>query len=198
MTRAYLLSASLVLVWTSGCFASPPPGLQNCSSAAAPDQRQRCDEAAFRQAGKSITTLLEGGWQLVKTKDPAGGADAVSVMHTVDSSRSDVGLAGLSLQCGPAGIEVVMIILDRLPRAPRPAVMLTAGNKQTEFEATVIQGGEALLLPESASNQAAGEWQNIKELSVEIATKPTPIRGAIPLGGLSAALGRLLQNCPAR
>lgn len=200
MTRANALCAFLfVLVSTgSGWPASPPLRLQNCSSTAAPDQRQWCDEEAFRQTAKSSTTPLEGGWQLVTTKDPAGGADAVSVMHVVDSVKSDLALAGLSLQCGRGGIEVVLIILDRLPRATRPSVILTAGSKRSEFEASVVQGGEALLLPESASNLAAQEWQSVKELLVEIEATPRPIRGAIPIGGLSVALRHLSQNCPAR
>ncbi len=200
MTRANALCALFLVILTgAGWPASPPARQQSCSDSALDQrQRQRCDEEAFRQAAKSITTPLDGGWQLVKTRDPAGGAEAVSVMHVVDSSKSDFALAGLSLQCGHSGVEVVLIILDRLPRVARPTVVFTAGTKQSEFEASVVQGGEALLLPETASKLADGEWQSTNELSVDIETKSASIRGRIPIGGLSAALRHLSQNCPAQ
>jgi hypothetical protein len=119
-------------------------------------------------------------------------------MHVADTRKSDVGFAGLSLQCGSGGIEVVLIVLGALPRMTKQGVVLTAGNHRSELEATVFQGGEALRLPPTASNLATGEWQSATELSVEIQTKPAPIRGAVPLGGLSTALRHLSQNCAAR
>ena len=135
---------------------------------------------------------------MVETRDPGGGADAISVMHVADTAKSDSGLAGLSLQCARGSIEVVLIVLDPLPRTTRPPVTLTAGSSRAELRASVIQRGETLLLPQAASNLAAGVWQKVSELSVEIDTKPAPIRGAVPLGGLSTALSYLSQNCPAR
>lgn len=162
-------------------------------------QQRRCDEEAFQQVQtRSQTTQLEGGWRLVKTRDPRGSADAVSVMHVVDTGKSDASLAGLSLQCGQDGIEVVLIVLEPLSRATRPAVVLSAGNKRTEFEAYVVQTGKALLLPRAASDLAAGEWQNSTELTVEIETKPAPIRGTVPISGLSTAIQLLSENCATR
>jgi hypothetical protein len=181
MMRASALSGFLLLSLIGRGGAEPAPGFLNCSSGVSPDLRQRCDEEAVRQAEKSRTTQLDEGWRLVRSWDPGGGADAVSVMHAVDTRRSDVGLAGLSLQCGRGGIEVVLIVLEALPRTTRPAVVLTAGTKRSEFEASVVQGGQ---------------WQSATELSVEIDTKPAPIRGAIPIRGLAAALRNLSQNCP--
>jgi hypothetical protein len=77
-------------------------------------------------------------------------------------------------------------------------VTLTTGEKRAEFEASVIQGGAALLLPAEASKLAASDWQNANELSVEIGTTPTAIRGAVPITGLGAALRYLSQDCRAR
>jgi hypothetical protein len=171
----------------------------NCASSVSPEQRQRCDDEAFRQIETgSQSTQLEGGWRLVKSRNPDGGADAISAMHVVDSAKSDARLAGLSLQCGRDGIEIVLIVLEPLLRSMRPNVVLITGEKRAEFEASVIQGGAALLLPADASRLAASDWQGATELSVEIATKPTAIRGAVPIGGLSTALRYLSQNCPAR
>jgi hypothetical protein len=200
MRRANVLSAFFLLLWTtSGWPASPFPGLTSCSSGAGADQRQRCDDEAFKEVQTlSQSTQLDGGWRLVKSRNPGGGADAVSVMHAVDSAKSDIGLAGLSFQCGRHGVEMVLILLEPLPRSGRPVVILSAGSKQTEFEASVLQTGEALLLPQTASTLAIGEWQSTPELSVQINIKPGPIRGAVPIAGLSNALRYLSQNCPAR
>ena len=200
MKRVTLLCAALLVVADGSSRAEPPrPGMLNCASSVSPEQRQRCDEEAFRQVETgSQSTQLEGGWRLVKSRNPDGGADAISVMHVVDSAKSDARLAGLSLQCGRNGIEIVLIVLERQSRSTRPNVVLITGEKQAEFEASVIQGGAALLLPADASKLAAGEWQGATELSVEIATKPTAIRGTVPIGGLSAALRYLSQNCPAQ
>ena len=200
MKRVTLLCAALLVVADGSGRAEPPrPGMLNCASSVSPEQRQRCDEEAFRQVETgSQSTQLEGGWRLVKSRNPDGGADAISAMHVVDSAKSDARLAGLSLQCGRNGIEIVLIVLERLSRSTRPNVVLITGEKQAEFEASVIQGGAALLLPADASKLAASDWQDATELSVEIATKPTAIRGAVPIGGLSAALRYLSQNCPAQ
>ena len=200
MRRANVLSAYFLLLWTtSGWPASPFAGLTNCSSGVGADQRQRCDDEAFKEVQtRSQSTQLDGGWRLVKSRNPGGGADAVAVMHAVDAAKSDIGLAGLSFQCGRHGVEMVLILLEPLPRSARPVVILSAGSKQTEFEASVLQTGEALLLPQTASTLAIGEWQSTPELSVQINIKPGPIRGAVPIAGLSNALRYLSQNCPAR
>ena len=49
--------------------------------------------------------------------------------------------------------------------------------------------------PPSAANLAAGEWQNAAELGIEIATEPAPIKGTMPIRGLSGALRALSPYC---
>lgn len=195
-----VLCVGLLVLTDRSSRAEPPrPGVLNCASGVSAEQRRRCDEEAFRQVQSgSQSTQLEGGWRLVKSKNPDGGADAISVMHVVDSAKSDTRLAGLNLQCGQDGIEVVFIVLEPLSRATRPNVTLIAGEKRTEFQASVIQGGLALLLPADAAKLATIDWQNANELSVEIGAPPTAIRGAVPIAGLATALGYLQRNCHAR
>lgn len=197
------LLSTLALLFLLSAWTDPSrgdsalPGLRNCGPGASPDQRQKCDDAASDQVkSRSRTTILDGGWRLVKTRDPGGGTEATSVMHAIDITKSDIDLAGLSLQCGRAGIEIVLIVLDSFPRSARPAVILTAGNNRTEFEASVIQHGEALLLPQAASDLAAADWQKEAELSIQIEAKPNPIRGIVPISGLSGAFRALSANCP--
>lgn len=178
----------------------PARGLRDCVTGLGAEQQQECDREISKQVGGgSNITPLNGGWQLVKTRNLSGGPDAVSVMHVADTKKSDVGLAGLSLQCGRKGIEVVLITLERMSRSDRPKVALSSGTgPMVQLEASVVQAGDALLLPENASELATGDWQRATELSVEIGSKPTPIRGMVPIGGLAAAYRMLTQSCPAR
>src|SRR5262245_40626327 len=106
-----LLCAAMPVASAGYVRAEPPvPGMLDCKSGVSPERRQRCDEEAFRQVETgSQSTQLEGGWRLVKSRNPEGGADAISVMHVVDSAKSDARLAGLSLRCGRDGVEVVLI-----------------------------------------------------------------------------------------
>jgi hypothetical protein len=200
MKHLSLLSGIILLLLMGSARTEPArPGLQNCVAGVNSGQQKRCDEEASEQAkAQSGTTQLDGGWRLVRTKDPRGGADAIAVMHVVDSAKSDLALVGLSLRCGQGGVEVVLIVLEPLLRASHPTVILTTRSNRAEFEASVIQNGEAVLLPQAAASLAAGDWQQAAELTIEIATKPNPIRGIVPLGGLSAALHSLIPNCAVR
>jgi hypothetical protein len=176
-----------------------PAGMQDCSAISNSRDKQRCEET-FSQSVKasSRTAELDSGWRLVRTPNPQGGAEAISIMHVSDTSKSDFALAGLTLRCGGSGIEPLLIVLEPLPGDSHPPVIVKAGSTQSQFEASAIQGGQALLLPQVASNLAAGQWQNANELSVEIAIKPVPIRGVVPIAGLSKALHILAQNCASR
>ena len=178
---------------------SPSSTLQSCVYGLSAEQRQRCDEAVSNQSKFSGQTVpLEGGWRLVRTKNPGGTTETISVMHVADTAKSDIGLAGLSLRCGLGSFEVILITLEPLPRASRPNVILTVGSVRNQFQASVAQSGEQLVLPQAASGLATGEWQSGTELSVEIETQPNPIRGIVPIGGLSAALRLLSPLCAAR
>ncbi|MBR0903899.1 hypothetical protein [Bradyrhizobium liaoningense] len=199
MVHSFLLCTGLLMTTATGRAESVRLGNPNCGSGISAEQRRRCDEDAFKQIESgSQSTQLEGGWRLVKSKNPDGGADAISVMHVVDSAKSDVRLAGLSLQCGNGGIEVVLIIIEPLSRSARPNVALIAGEKRADLQASVIQGGVALLLPAEASKLAARDWQHATELAVEIGAQPSAIRGAVPMTGLATALGYLSRYCYAR
>lgn len=170
--------------------------LQNCVPGAGAGQIESCDEEASRLANaRTHTTMLGDGWRLAKTRDASSSAEIVSIMHVADISKSDLNLAGLSLRCGQDGLQAILILLEPLPRNSHPFVIVKTDAKRSEFEATVTQGGEALLLPGLASTLAKGAWQTASELSIEIAARPNPIRGTVPIRGLAAALSSLPQNC---
>jgi hypothetical protein len=189
----------LLLLVDAGRTDTAGQGMRRCTSGVSPEQSRICDEEALKQAETgSQTTQLDGGWRLVKTRNPNGGASAVSVMHLADTSRSDFAMAGFSLQCGQKDIEVALVLLEPLPRRTRPAVVITSGTRRWEFEASVTQAGQALVLPQTASALAAGEWQKASELSLQIETNPTPIKGVVSIDGLSSAWRSLSPHCAAK
>ena len=169
---------------------------QNCVPGVTPEARKRCDEAVANQLkATSQTSILDGGWRLVKTRDFNSGLETVSVMRTVDMSRSAPNFAGVSLRCSPTGIQVVLIVLSALPRTSQPTVTVTAGPDRSEFQASVIQRGDALLLPDAASKLAVGSWQKASELAIEINGESNSMRGIVPIGELSAAVRSLSAYC---
>ncbi|UFW51621.1 MULTISPECIES: hypothetical protein [Bradyrhizobium] len=197
MFRALFLVVAIALPCSASADSTRLP--QSCVPGADPEQRQRCDDAVSRQLNSSSqSTPLDGGWRLVKTRNPNGGADIVAIMRTADTTRSDLNLAGLSLRCAEFGTEVMLTLLEQQPRASHPKVTLAAGSDRVQLEASVNQSAESIVLPPSASALAAGPWQTFPELTVEIATTPTPTRGTIPLAGLANAMRALRSSCALR
>ena len=93
------------------------------------------------------------GWHLVRTANPRGGPDAVSISHTADISRSDLDLAGLMLRCGEKSVEVVIVVVTPLSPRARPDVTISADHKEWRFVAQAVSPG-ALLLPAEATSLA--------------------------------------------
>jgi hypothetical protein len=144
----------------------------------------------------SQSTTLTGGWRLVKSRDPNGGGQIVSIMHAVDMTKSDFGLAGLSLRCGAIGLEAILILLDRVPSTPPPAVTLQAGETKARIDASVLQDGRTILLPFGATTVSNAAKKGATEVSVTIETQPQSIAGVVPITGLLSALNSLSVYCP--
>jgi hypothetical protein len=180
--------------------------LESCRAIADSATRLRCFENATSNlagpkrppvaaAPPTVSTSM-GGWRLVRTPNPTGGKDAVSIMHTPDLLRSDPDLAGLMIRCGDAGNEVVMVLISPFPPRAHPQVAIGEPGAGTRFEAKVSPPGVFILLPNEAIALASGPWQSLAELPVEIIADGTAIRGVFPLQGLSAALKTLTASCP--
>jgi hypothetical protein len=169
----------------------------DCVGKLTPTELKRCaDVLTSKVESGSQASSLPGGWRLVKTHDPRGGPDAVSVLHAADIGNSDPSFAGLTFRCGQYGIETVLIVLEPLARGSHYPVRVKSGTTETQIEATAEQGGEVLLLSPNTTALAFGPWQSAAEVSVDIAG-PSPIHGSVPTGGLSGALQALSQSCPA-
>lgn len=138
----------------------------------------------------------EGGWRLMRAPNPHGGPDAVSIVHTVDISRSDVDLAGLMLRCAPGGIEVLVVVLDPRPPSSKPLVKIRVAGMEEKFEARSVPPFTALLLPSEAAALFKGLGRTSDEVAIEIEAEPSPVKGTVSLAGLGTALGELRASCP--
>jgi hypothetical protein len=137
-----------------------------------------------------------GEWHLVHTRNPQGGADAVSIMHTADTSKSDLDLAGLMIRCAKGSVEVVIVLIRPLPFRARPPVEFGDSGNEASFEGTVIPPGTAILLPREATALASGKWQALSELMIRVEDGKNTIRGVVALSGLASAFKTLLASCP--
>jgi hypothetical protein len=185
---------------------SPPnANFERCRAITDEATRLRCFENATRgNATNSISrslALKAGTWRLVRTPNPAGGPDAVSIIQIADTAKSDLDLAGLALRCRDGGFEVIVVLVGTLSARAHPKVAIDAAGTTVDFIATTVPPGASLLLPPAASALASGPWTAIGELGVRIETEQTDgtvglIRGVIPVVGLREALPSLLASCP--
>jgi hypothetical protein len=137
-----------------------------------------------------------GEWRWVRTPDPRGGPDAISIMHTADLSRSDADLAGLMLRCAQDGIEALVIVVAPLPPRAHARIRFGSPDKQQFFDAEVVPPFTALRLPrEAPSIVAALDASGANALAIVVDSEDGPIRGTVALAGLRPALERLSANC---
>ena len=138
---------------------------------------------AVTAAAEQSPAELTGGWRLVRTPNPRGGPDAVSVMHTADTSRSDLNLAGLMIRCKDGRSELAIVLLNAFPLRARPRVVFGNPGPETQFEATIGPPGTAVVLPGDPKviigrAQSAGD-----ELFIRVIEGPTTVSGVVPLAG---------------
>jgi hypothetical protein len=139
-----------------------------------------------------------GDWHLLRSANPQGGPDAVSMIHTADTGRSDLELAGLMLRCGEKGVDLVVVVVTPFPPPARPSVMIGANGKEWRFDASIVSPGAELLLPMEAMSLARGTWQSARELTIKVSSPEQSFGGVIPIDGLADALSTLVTKCPAR
>jgi hypothetical protein len=160
--------------------------------------RLRCYERAAGQGEGPVDRQEVGPWHLVRTPNPGGGPDAVSITRTPVFAKSDANFAGVMLRCSKDDFEVLAMVIEPMPPHARPRVWLKAGRNEHRFEGTVLPPGVTVLLPADAATLATGPWQQAPELEVKIEHEQTTTHGAVGLSDLGPALARLRANCPAR
>ena len=137
-----------------------------------------------------------GTWRLVRTVNPRGGADAVSVMHTADTSRSDLDLAGLMIRCSGERSELAIVLLSPFPLRAHPQVTFGDGAHSARFEANVGPPGTAIVLAGDPKELLGKAWSNESDLFIRVTDGPKTISGVVPLAGVQSALRLLRANCP--
>jgi hypothetical protein len=141
---------------------------------------------------------LAGGWRLLRTTNPRGGPDAVSVTHTADLLQSDLDLAGVMLRCAEKGVEILVVVVTPFPPRAKPDVVVGTNGREWRFNAQVVTPGAELLLPAEAVSLASGPWQRAHHLAVKVTSQDRSFQGVIPIEGLAEALATLTANCPTR
>lgn len=134
----------------------------------------------------------------MRTPDPTGASDAISIMRSAELAGSDPELVGLMLRCGATDIEVLAVVIPPLPPRATPLVTLTAGTSVTRLEGAVTPPGSAIRLPEPATASAQSKWFGATSIGLEIAHADRTIRGKIGLDGLGPALAALRTACANR
>ena len=193
----------LILVWAAGLIAlmsliatqaiGQSVDFERCLTMNDSAARARCLENWAARAAPQPGSRDVGGWRLVRTKDPRGGPDAVSIMKTADP-LSDPDIAGLTVRCAENGPEALIIVVDPLPPKTKPHVRLGLRGKEKDFEATVVPPFSSLLLPPQAMALIASLGP--EDLFFKLDAERTAIQGAVNLAGLNQALAQLQANCP--
>jgi hypothetical protein len=169
--------------------------LQHCRSLPDSAERLQCYEKAAADRTKDLEPATEGGWRLLRTPNPQGGPEAVSIMRSADLVQTDPDLAGLMVRCAPKNPEVLIVMMQPVPPAAQPRVDIGPAGRTVSFTATVLPPGLAILLPDDAAALVQHQWQQAPELSIVVDEGQTKARGVVPMAGLQAALQLLLANC---
>lgn len=151
-----------------------------------------------RDAGTAPDAESLKDWRYARTPNPLGGADAISIMHTADTSKSDFGFAGITIRCGEVGTEALIILLEPLSMRTKPRVIFGDRSDGRRLDAKVAPPGTAILLPGDAKNLVDGPWRGTTDLSITVDTGQSSISGVVPLNGLDTAFKYLTAKCPSR
>jgi hypothetical protein len=188
------------LVGTPAAFAGDPDasqGFERCKTIADNQARLDCLKKLLAPAASPEARSAQDSWPLIVTHHPAGGRDAVAIMRTADTGRSDPDLAGLMIRCEEKpGFEVLLALVRPFPPRAQRDVVVGSGTTQLVLHAEASALGTGLILPIEATLFTTGPWQGLKELTVAIKDPETEIRGVIPLDGLAPAMAKLSASCP--
>ena len=160
-----------------------PPGVQKI-----PDIPQGL---IFDSQSTQSSRPIAGKWRLVRTPNPQGGQDVISIMATAELSSSDLEFAGLDLRCADHGFEILIFLIRPLAPRARPAVSI---NGKT-FQGSVVSPGTAILLPQATSTLAKIQWRSLPSLSIDVEHDGTKTHGLVSLAGFDIALQTLVGTC---
>jgi hypothetical protein len=135
-----------------------------------------------------------GRWRLVRTPDPRGEKDAISITHGAELHGSDPDFAGLMIRCGDKDVDVLAILLRPVPLRARPQVTVNG----TKYEAKVAAPGTAILLPDEVTAAARERWRTLPSVSLAVDDGDSITKGMVSLEDFEPALKALTASCSAR
>lgn len=196
-------AASLIAALFAVCPAAAQQALDpaQCRAIQDPTARLKCyenltaPEAILPNAAPSSPASQNiGRWRLVRTPNPRGGKEAVSIMRTGELANSDPEFAGLMVRCGDADIEVLLVLVKPIPFRAKPRVSIGGAR----FDSTVAPPGSAILLPAEVGVLARQSWPSLPRLAVEVDESGTITKGTVGLDDFDVALKALDAACALR
>jgi len=156
----------------------------------------RVGSEAWAQVGapEGASGVEAAGWRFARSPT-AGGGNAVSVMRTVDPSRSDFEIAGLMFRCAASGTDAVVIMLTPFKPDARPKVSIDLGGVRVDAEASVLPSGAGLLIPRDLVSVFAARDKAQADLRIEVSMGGKPLVGEIRRLYAAPALQRLQAQC---
>jgi hypothetical protein len=191
-------SGSAMAAQNQGLAASARAPFERCLGIQDERAPLRCLTDATADKIPQEQSRQSGPWRLLRTPNPTGGRDAVSIMRIAEIPDSDLEFAGLMLRCNDISIEVLVVLVRPLAPLSHPTVEFETESKRVQFTANVVTPGALLLLPPEAAALAAGPWQESPKLFITVEDESGPISGVVSLTGLTNALQVLQANCQIR
>jgi hypothetical protein len=203
---------SVAVVFVCGaCTTLASPGPSLAQAPAAQDEPAACDrfvdniarERCYRSNAADLQSqqrTAAGQWRLVRTPNPQGGHDFVSVSRTPELSQSDIDFAGLMFRCGDIAPEMLIVLVRPLPVLSRPKVVVDAGSGSVKFTARVLSPGVLVLLPPEAAVLLTGPGPPRTAVKITVSDDSddkVSITGVVRLDGLALAIGDLEAHCVA-
>lgn len=178
--------------WSDGT-----PGFEICKVIADDQARLDCLKKLLAPPPTPDAGPMHDSWPLIVTHRPAGGRDAVAIMRTADTARSDPDLAGLMIRCAEKpGLEVLLAVVRPFPPRAKRDIVIDTGTSQSVLHAEVSSLGTGFVLPVEGNAFTTGSWQTLKELAVSIKDPEGEIHGVIRLDGIVPAMSKLSASCP--
>ena len=176
--------------------------IADCRGLTDPTAKLRCYESltppdlGLPSSGSLLSPTSQniGRWRLLRTPNPRGGSEAVSITRTGELSGSDPDFAGLMIRCGDTDLEVLVVLVKALSFRAHPRVSIGGSS----FEGTVAPPGSIILLPLELGMLARQSWPSMKSLSIEIADGAAVTKGLVLLDDLDPALKTLSAACTLR
>jgi hypothetical protein len=191
----YLLATAMGL-----CQTASTRDFDSCKAIVADQARLDCFKKLLPDGGSSGDAAAGSSsgelWPLIRTPRPDGGATALAIIRTADTTQSDPDLAGLMIRCREKpGPEIVLALIRPLPPRSKRDVVVGSGAGQSVLHAETAPPGTALTLPVDATVFTTGDWRELTQLAVRIIDPEGDIKGVIPLDGIGPAIARLSAAC---